>query len=100
MVVLERRGAMECFCCGWFRNLAQAPFFTHLVGQARHKTTATQNKVAKGQGKEIWVLTGNAWLADEDMGLGRFKRNLQGFRLFQRHHLRHHRLRGASTLSG
>ena len=34
------------------------------------------------------------------MSLGRFKRDLQGFRLFQRHHLRHHGLCGASTLAG
>ena len=34
------------------------------------------------------------------MGLGRFKRNLQSFRLFQRHHLRHHGLCWASTLAG
>ena len=71
--------------------VAQAALFTHLLGQARHKATATQHIVAHGQGKKVRVIAFIAGLPHADMGLRRFKRNGDFFGLREWLHFRHRR---------
>lgn len=75
--------------------VAQAAFFTHLVGQPRGETTAAQDVVAHQQRQKIRVAARKAGLADQHMGLGRRKGDALLGRCGEGLHFGHRRQRGA-----
>ena len=75
--------------------VAQAALFTHLLCQARHKTTAAQNVIAHGQRKKVRVVALVAGLPHEHVGLRRVERHAHSLGLRQRWHFGHCRQRRA-----